>query len=744
MDDWRSAAEWAQAARAAGVDKAILPLSGRNLTARAKKDNWPCRSREKSGGGLEYPMSALPEAARLLISRHELAGAARAGAAEGMRASLKSTMDARAKLAARTAGLAEFLRLTPAQQREADAKAAIIDACRGYIRTLGLPAKRGRELFANEYSAGRVPVDAWVREEVPKCSRGSIENWERELDCYGLSGLASKYGQHRKGTGLIESTPEIKQFLLGMLHDYPHAGAGLIMKGLRARFGKDNIPHIRSVQRYLADWKEKNRQLLTAVTNPDAWRSKYQAAGGDAGARIVRLNQRWELDSTKADLMLADGMRHVIVGIIDVYSRRMKLLVSRSSSAMAVASVLRRALLDWGPCEEAGTDNGSDYVSQHIRRVFAGLNITHDIAPPFTPEHKPFIERGLGTFSHDLMELCAGYIGHNVAERKNIEARRSFAQRLMKEGERLELRMTAEQLQEFCDQWAENVYHQQPHSGLKGRTPWDVAASWTGEIRAIADERALDVLLAEAPGDGGFRSITKKGLRIDNALFEAAALGGLEGSRVKVLLDEADIGRVYVFDEDGLFVCVAECPERTGISRKELSGARKAHQKKVVAEEKAALKAAAKATKTKDIVQEIFIERAEAAGKLAHFPQRRGEYTTDALQQAGKAARAGKAPAAKPVSADEQARMAALEAELLPDLPSRPRAEVVKLPPRETRETRFARALDIARRQQAGQAVSEEEARWVSVYRTLPEYRALAGLYEEFGDQLFGDAAHTA
>ncbi len=44
--------------------------------------------------------------------------------------------------------------------------------------------------------------------------------------------------------------------------------------------------------------------------------------------------------------MLSDGQRHVIVGVIDVFTRRMKLLVSRTSSAAAVAALLRRTLLE--------------------------------------------------------------------------------------------------------------------------------------------------------------------------------------------------------------------------------------------------------------------------------------------------------------------------------------------------------------------------------------------------------------
>ncbi|MDA8230378.1 MAG: Mu transposase C-terminal domain-containing protein [Magnetospirillum sp.] len=725
MREWRSAAEWAEAAKAAGVPAAIMTCTKRGVNALAERNDWTFRPRSGRGGGVEYPLSALPEEARLLISRHELAEACAAGHAEGMRAALGEAMDARATLAARTAGLAEFMRLSPGQQREAEAKAAAIDSCAGYIRLHGLPLKRGTDIFAREYSAGRIPVEDWVRAEIPACCRASVENWRRELARHGLAGLAAKYGQHRKGTGRIDSNPEMKQFLLGMLLDHPHAGAGLVMKGLRARFGEDSIPNLRTVQRFLQSWKDENKQLLAAVTNPDSWRSRYQAAGGDADAMIQRINQRWELDSTKADLLLADGLRHVIVGVIDVYTRRMRLLVSRSSSAAAVAAVLRRALLAWGVPEQIGTDNGSDYVSQHIKRVAWGLAIERDVAPPFTPEHKPFIERGLGTFSHDLVELCAGYIGHSVAERKDIEARRSFAQRLMRQGEKVEMRMTADELQHFCDQWTDNIYAHAPHSGLKGKTPFEMERSWTGAVATISDERALDVLLAEAPGDGGFRTITKKGIRIDNALFEAPEMGGLEGSRAQVRLDEADIGRIYVFDEDGAYICTAECPERTGISRQELAAKRKAVQKKAIAEEKAALKAAAKAAGTKDIVREILQDRAESAGKLARLPHRATEHATPALAEASKAARHGKAPEAKPISAAEQVRLQRLEAEIATPAP------IITL---QSPEERFARVLDIETRLASDQDVSDEDRRWAERQARLPDIRSRRKLYEDFGD----------
>lgn len=47
------------------------------------------------------------------------------------------------------------------------------------------------------------------------------------------------------------------------------------------------------------------------------------------------------------------------------------ILIARQSSA-AISALLRRAILDWGVPEAIKTDNGSDYVSNHIVRVSCG------------------------------------------------------------------------------------------------------------------------------------------------------------------------------------------------------------------------------------------------------------------------------------------------------------------------------------------------------------------------------------
>ena len=107
-------------------------------------------------------------------------------------------------------------------------------------------------------------------------------------------------------------------------------------------------------------------------------------------------------------MICADGKRHAIVSAIDIWSRRARILVVPTSRATAIATLLRRCILEWGVPELVRTDEGRDYTSQHVVGVIKLLELAHDPCPPYTPEAKPFIERFLGTLARDLFRLPAG------------------------------------------------------------------------------------------------------------------------------------------------------------------------------------------------------------------------------------------------------------------------------------------------------------------------------------------------
>jgi hypothetical protein len=72
--------------------------------------------------------------------------------------------------------------------------------------------------------------------------------------------------------------------------------------------------------------------------------------------------------------------------------------------------------------------------------------------------------------------MMPGYIGHNVAERKELEASKAFSERLFTKGETIEISLSSAELQEFCDRWLVR-YHNRPHEGLGGLSPVQKAAS---------------------------------------------------------------------------------------------------------------------------------------------------------------------------------------------------------------------------------------------------------------------------
>ncbi|MBI5136866.1 MAG: DDE-type integrase/transposase/recombinase [Nitrospirae bacterium] len=447
----------------------------------------------------------------------------------------------------------------------------------------------------------------------------------------------------------------------------------------------------------------EHRQLHAAIADPAAWKSRHLAAFGSASAEVTAVNQLWEMDSTTAAVMLADG-RHTVIGVIDVHSRRAGLLVSKTSRATAIACLLRRALLEWGVPEQVRTDNGPDYVSRHVRRALAGLGIEHRTCTPGAPWEKPHIERLFRTFSHDLAELLPGYTGHDVAERRAIDGR-------ARGRKRRDTPLTAAELQAFCDRWTDAIYHHTPHDGLNGRTPAQAAEA--APVQRITDERALDVLLAEAPGDG-VRTVTKQGIRVDGLAYIHAGLALHIGAPVRCLYDPHDAGRVVVFGTDPMaFICVAECPEVTGVSRREIAIAARRKQVQAIQSARRALRAAARKEGTRAIVREILDHRTAQALQSGNTPAPATPHDSAGIRAATEAARAHVAPAASHDGSD--------------GFPATP----PEFPPDQRGRYHLWHALD--RRARAGGTLSDRERTFWQHHPGSAEFQAEEHLHRAFG-----------
>jgi len=514
-----------------------------------------------------------------------------------------------------------------------NAKVDILRALTSFCEDNKLQKINCQHIFAVYYAEGKIQVSEETRKTVPSVSPNTLQRWQKTLKTTeNVAALAGNYG-NRAGETKIDAFPQVRDFVLGMITQYPHATGKHVLMALQGRFEEEILPSQRTLERWVSKWKDENKELFTAVSNPDAWKNRYMTAFGSYSDDVVRLNQLWEMDSTPADLMLEDGRYHLI-GCIDVYTRRMKLLVVPKSRAFAIGTLLRQCLLDWGVPETVKTDNGKDYTANYLQRLFTGLEIRQKLCQPFQPWQKPHVERSFRTFSHDLLELLDGYVGHDVAERQELRARQSFSDRLFTKNEEVSIKMTADEFQAFCDRWTDSIYANRPHDGLNQETPFQMLTSWQGNIKTISDERALDILLAEAPGSNGLRTVQKKGIQLEGTWFIAAELEAWIGQQVQVRFDPLDMGKIYVFDGDFKLICIAEDPARTGINRQEVAILAKHTQRERVQEGKRALKVLSKKVNVNESIENYQQLQEDKVANVIPFPIKTEEHETADLKSA--------------------------------------------------------------------------------------------------------------
>jgi transposase InsO family protein len=710
-----------------------IPQTESGTVRLAKRLNWPFRERQGRGGGREYPLDVLPAELRAAyLARHlaavEVPAALQAEAAVEPEAQLLSNRAAEAR----------------------DARLALLGLADRYAEDAGIPKKVADQHFCDLYAAGAIEVADWIRAHVRSVTPRTLFRWRQARKLGRTTRLAVDKGAARKGSGVLDRANggEVKTLVLALIAKQPHLTADHIREIVRDRFEgglevpsregirRVPVPPLRTFQWAISQWKASYKVELTALTNPDAFKSRYRTSGRNSFGHVRRINQLWMIDASPADALLLDG-RHTIYVAVDIYTRRLLIYVSKTPRAAAVGLLMRRAILAWGVPEGVKTDNGSDFTAKATVRLFAALAIEAETSTPFTPEEKAFVERAIGTVQRDLMPLLPGFIGHSVADRAVIEARKSFAERIGEDPkDAFCVELTGADLQRYCDEWTATRYAHRPHDGLGGQTPFAVAAASRDAARTV-DERALDMLLAPIAGKDGLRVVTKSGIRIDHNWYLAPHV--MPETQVLVRMDPADLGRALLFSPAGDdYLGEAICPALAGIDPKAAVRAARTEQKRIIDERMAGVKAEVKRlTKGPRLADLVLRQSAKESGKLIELPRARVEHTTPQIAAALDAA--GPGPKPSTLWPDDAAIYAALvaQAETSEPAPATSEPNIESFP--EQPKHRFRRAVELERRLDAGEQLSTTEALWLGGYRMSAEYLAHQDLHRDFGDEwLFG------
>ena len=86
----------------------------------------------------------------------------------------------------------------------------------------------------------------------------------------------------------------------------------------------------------------------------------------------------------------------------------------------------------------------------------------------------------------------------------------------------------------------------------------------------------------------------------------------------------------------------------------------------------------------------------------------------------------------------DQGTLDRLQSEIVANLDAHRAGRAPSPAAEETARDRFKRALDIERRMAAGDPVTRDQERWLSVFQNTSEYRSERLLWDDFGDAIFG------
>lgn len=370
-------------------------------------------------------------------------------------------------------------------------------------------------------------------------------------------------------------------------------------------------PPTRSLQRFMKRIEEEKKALLSSVRNPDEYRSKYRLSLGSADGSASYAHEVWEIDTTKADIMLKEG-RKCVLGIIDRYSRRARFELVDSESAQSVRRMLVNTIIAWGAMPtRLKVDNGSGFMNKTIETALELLDIVLDPCLPGNPQDKPFVERLFGTFTRERTALLKGFIGHNVAQAQELRARARG-----KTGKAIVVpELTGADFQQIMDAWLDGEYHLRTHSRLRMAPMEKWQASPPGARRAPAEgvlKLALSAFVTTA-------TVTKRGIRWKNGRYWAPPLSAWMGRQVQVRRDEDDLGALFIFDEDGRYIDTAVNHERAGVSEQQFALQMRRMQEKFMAEARADLREKSRQLDIDGAIDRMLREEAEVAGRLIHF-----------------------------------------------------------------------------------------------------------------------------
>lgn len=517
----------------------------RTVDRRAKRENWPARTRKGQGGGKEYAFDNLPEAVQTAILKAE---------AENTDSSLPTPHQG-----------PSLENLNEKKRTVALAKADLLQLYSDWLsRSKHGKKAEARENFIIAYKGG-----AWSRIlEIlgPNVSWKTLERWKVQLR-KEKSVVALADGRGASNPCRAKMTEKhLEVVLRAVLNpNKPTISSALKMARITMEaVGMDFIPSDKTMRRWLEKWKETNfGSWVFTREGKKAWNDK-------AAFFIERDYSLIEV----GDIMVADG--HVLnfetINPWTGKAKRMELVmwydmasncplgweIMPTENTQAIASAFRRACvtlgkypkiayLDNGRAFRSKYFNGVDFKQTGIGGVFQDLGVNTIFAWPYHGQSKT-VERFFGTL-HDLEMWVPSYVGNSIDNKPPRMNRGEVQHRKAYEalgGRPLTLEETHVAVAQWIDSYINTPQTEKSH--LKGKCPAEVMLAGRGP--GVDEERLRHLMMVKKVAKLG-----REGIKLFGKRYYAPELYSRTHS-VEVRYDMYDLSKIHVYRE-GEFICTA-------------------------------------------------------------------------------------------------------------------------------------------------------------------------------------------
>ncbi|MBA6340982.1 transposase [Colwellia sp. MB02u-10] len=328
----------------------------------------------------------------------------------------------------------------------------------------------------------------------------------------------------------------------------------------------------------------KKTQFYTRIENLDTLETLRAREGEEAARRFARshddvfmadhVKQRYELDAVHLNVPLLSDDRTKYIGkiilyvAIDVYSRAIagyymavvgddELCCSKGEDSSGVIKMLNHVMLKgtvskyainpWplsGAAVDFVCDAGTAFNNEAISSYVSALGGTLVVTQSASPWKKPFVERFFRTLRGQFAKHLPGYLGNS--------SDRSSGKNIVGEVATL----TKSDVTELLERHILDTYHTNPHCGLQGRTPLEVASSNNAngmyDIPADIGSLKYDFGKPYTRQMGANGIICLKGFEFSNGasreLFLRRSKTIRKSITVKVLFRNQDISTVSLID----------------------------------------------------------------------------------------------------------------------------------------------------------------------------------------------------